>query len=200
MPDTITIIDDRTGKKVTVADRRRHLPVRPRCASSIPTLRMYDPAFLSTAACAPRHHLPRRRRRHPALPRLPDRAARRAVDLPRGGLPAAQRRAARHGAARRVDLRRHPPHVPPRERAQAVHGGLPLRRPPDGHARVRPRRAVDLLPRGQGHLRRRRPRQADPAAHRQDADAGRLLPPLQRRDADRLPRQRALATPATSST
>ena len=54
----------------------------------------------------------------------------------------------------------------------------------------RPRRAVDVLPRGQGHLRRRQPRQADPAAHRQDADARRLLPPLQRRHAVRLPGQR----------
>jgi citrate synthase len=49
--DTITIIDDRTGKKVTVpitdgtfaASALRELD---------PDLRMYDPAFLSTAACA----------------------------------------------------------------------------------------------------------------------------------------------------
>ena len=41
-----------------------------------------------------RHHLHRRRRGHPALPRLPDRAARREVELPRGLLPAHLRRAA----------------------------------------------------------------------------------------------------------
>ena len=42
-----------------------------------------------------RDHLHRRRRRHPALPRLPDRAARREVHLPRDQLPADLRRAAR---------------------------------------------------------------------------------------------------------
>ena len=44
-----------------------------------------------------RHHLHRRRRGHPALPRLPDRAARREVDVPRGLLPADLRRAADRG-------------------------------------------------------------------------------------------------------
>ena len=51
MADTITLIDDRTGKKVTVAindgvfnsSALRELD---------PDLRMYDPAFLSTAACS----------------------------------------------------------------------------------------------------------------------------------------------------
>ena len=51
MAETITIIDDRTGKKVTV-------PVKDGVFASSalreldPNLRMYDPAFLSTAACA----------------------------------------------------------------------------------------------------------------------------------------------------
>jgi citrate synthase len=50
VPDTITLIDDRTGKKVTVPI------VNGTFASSAlreldPDLRMYDPAFLSTAAC-----------------------------------------------------------------------------------------------------------------------------------------------------
>ena len=51
MAETITIIDDRTGKKVTV-------PIRDGVFASTalreldPDLRMYDPAFLSTAACA----------------------------------------------------------------------------------------------------------------------------------------------------
>jgi citrate synthase len=50
MAETITIIDDRTGKKVTV-------PVTDSVFASSalreldPELRMYDPAFLSTAAC-----------------------------------------------------------------------------------------------------------------------------------------------------
>ena len=51
MADTITIIDDRTGKKVTV-------PIEGGVFSSAalreldPSLFMYDPAYLSTASCA----------------------------------------------------------------------------------------------------------------------------------------------------
>ena len=51
MADTITIIDDRTGKQVTVPLVDGTFP-----SSALreldPDLRMYDPAFLSTAACA----------------------------------------------------------------------------------------------------------------------------------------------------
>ena len=82
-------------------------------------------------------------------------------------------------------------HVHPRERAQAVPRGLPLRRPSDGHARLRGGGAVDVLPRRQGHPRPREPAQAGASADRQDADARRRRPPLQRRDAVRLPRQLA---------
>ena len=77
VPDTITITDDRTGKTVTVPITGGVFP-----SSALreldPSLFMYDPAYLSTAACRSDDHLPRRRRRRPALPRLPDRAARRA--------------------------------------------------------------------------------------------------------------------------
>ena len=66
---------------------------------------------------------------------------------------------------------------------------VPLRRPPDGHAGLGGGRPVDLLPRRQGHLRSRVARQADHPADRQDADARRGRPPLQRRHALRLPRQ-----------
>ena len=57
-----------------------------------------------------RDHLHRRRRGHPALPRLPDRAARRAGELPRDGLPAARGRAAdrrRSSRAWEDDVRDH---------------------------------------------------------------------------------------------
>jgi citrate synthase len=51
VPDTITIIDDRTGKQVTVPIENGTFQ-----SSALreldPDLRMYDPAFLSTAACA----------------------------------------------------------------------------------------------------------------------------------------------------
>ena len=136
VPDTITITDDRTGKTVTVPITDGVFP-----SSALreldPSLFMYDPAYLSTAACRSDITYLDGDAGHPALPRLPDRAARRALDVPRGRLPPALRRAARRAAARAVDLRRHPPHVHPREHAQAVRRRVPLRRPPDGHVRVR---------------------------------------------------------------
>ena len=92
VPDSITIIDDRTGKQITVPIDDGVFP-----SSALreldPDLRMYDPAYLSTAACAPAVTFSGRRRRHPALPGLPHRAAGRAVDLPRGRLPPPERRA-----------------------------------------------------------------------------------------------------------
>ena len=51
MAETITIIDDRTGKKVTVPIRDGVFPSTA-LRELDPELRMYDPAFLSTAACA----------------------------------------------------------------------------------------------------------------------------------------------------
>ena len=103
MADTITITDNRTGESDRGPHHQRRRRRRPSGASSLPSIWFYDPAFMTTAAALERHHRARRRRRHPALPRLPDRAAGRAVDLPRGRLPAAQRRAARHRAVRAVD-------------------------------------------------------------------------------------------------
>jgi citrate synthase len=51
VPDTITIIDDRTGKQIQVPLTEGTFP-----SSALrdldPDLRVYDPAFLSTAACA----------------------------------------------------------------------------------------------------------------------------------------------------
>ena len=80
----------------------------------------YDPAFMNTASCRSRDHLHRRRQGHPRVPRLPDRAARRAVDLPRGRLPARQRRAADAGrSSTQWVARDHDPHVRARERQGA---------------------------------------------------------------------------------
>ena len=93
----------------------------------------YDPAFMNTASCRSAITYLDGEAGHPRVPRLPDRAAGGAVDLPRGRLPADPRRAAHPGAARRVDARDHDPHVRARER-QELHAGLPLRRAPDGDA------------------------------------------------------------------
>ena len=65
----------------------------------------YDPGFMSTASCTSDDHLHRRRQGRAALPRLPDRAARGALRLPRSLLPAAERRAAERGAEGRVRRR-----------------------------------------------------------------------------------------------
>ena len=136
-----------------------------------------------------RRHLHRRRQGDPRVPRLPDRAARREVQLPRGRLPAGARHAADQGRVRRVGARDHLPHVRARER-QGVHAGLPLRRAPDGDADGVGRRAVDVLPGRPQHRRRRQPAHADRPDDRQDADPRRLVVPARAGQAVRLPRQR----------
>ena len=97
-----------------------------------------------------RRHLHRRRQGHPRVPRLPHRAAGRQVDVPRSGLSAGARRAPDQAAVRVVGAPDHLPHVRAREH-QELHGGLPLRRPPDGHAARLGRCAVDVLPRVAQH-------------------------------------------------
>ncbi len=144
-----------------------------------------------------RDHLHRRRRRDPPAPRLPDRAALRALHLPRGRLPADQRPAAQRGRAAGLDRRDHDPHVRARER-QGLHAGLPLRREPDGHAGGLGRRALDLLPGRQQDPRGARARDPDHPPAREDADAGGVRLPPQHGPALRLPRQRPRTTRATS--
>ena len=143
-------------------------------------------------------HLHRRRQGDPRVPRLPDRAARREVHLPRGRLPADQRRAPDADGARRVDAPDHDAHVRAREH-QGVHAGLPLRRAPDGDAAGVGRRALDLLPGGQPDQGPGAARHAGRAADREDADARRLLLPPQPRHAVRLSGQRPQLRRATSS-
>ena len=104
-----------------------------------------DPGFGNTAACSFGHHLHRRRRRHPALPRLPDRPAGRELHLPRDQLPADLRRAAEPSRAGRVHHQDQPAHAAARG-PQAVLRRLPARRAPDAGAVQRGQRAVDLLP------------------------------------------------------
>ena len=92
-----------------------------------------------------RDHLHRRRRGDPALPRLPDRAGCRAGGIPRDVVPPARGRAADRGGARALGRRRPDSHLRAHEH-QRVPRGVPLRRPPDGDAARRRRRAVDVLP------------------------------------------------------
>ena len=135
--------------------------------------------------------LHRRRGRGARVPRLHDRGAVREVLVPRGRLPADLRRAAHPGAARRVDLRDHPPHLRPREH-QEVRGGLPLRRPPDGDAARHGRRALHLLSGREEDRRRDRAPHGGRPPDREDADARRLRVPAQPRAALRLSGQRAV--------
>ena len=104
----------------------------------------YDPAFMNTANCRSAITYIDGDKGILLYRGYPDRAARRGERLPRDGLPDPVRRAADRGAAAGVDARDHPPHDAAREH-QEVHGGVPVRRPPDGHLPEHRRRAVDVL-------------------------------------------------------
>ena len=135
MPDTITITDDRTGKTVTVPITDGVFP-----SSAIreldPNLFVYDPAFLSTAACKSAiTYLDGddgilRYRGYP-IEQLAEHSTYLEVAylLLHGELP-------NQAELDQWTLRHHAPHVHPREHAQAVRRRVPLRRPPDGHVRV----------------------------------------------------------------
>ncbi len=88
--------------------------------------------------------LPGRGGRGAGVPRLPDRAAGRERELPRGRLPADLRAAAVRGRAGRLDRGHLDAHLRAREH-QGLHAGLPLQRAPDGDAAGLGRRAVHLL-------------------------------------------------------
>ena len=149
----------------------------------------FDPGYGNTGGCTQRHHLPRRRGGHPPLPRLPDRAAGRALDLPRGRLPAHLGRAADPRAARPVHHRGHASHPDPGGDAPLLRL-LPDRCAPDGGARLGRRRHEHLLPRQPEHLRRRCGRGHHQPADRQASDAGGVVVQDGDRPALRLPAQR----------
>ena len=93
--DTLTITDNRTGKTYEVpvedgtirATALRDIKVN----ESDFGVMSYDPAFMNTASCRSRDHVPGRRGRRPGVPRLSDRAARRALHVPGSGLSARTR-------------------------------------------------------------------------------------------------------------
>ena len=179
--ETLTVTDNRTGEnyEIEIKDGTvRAMDLRQiKVDEDDFGLMTYDPAFTNTASCRSSITYIDGDAGHPRVPRLSDRAAGGALDVPRGRLPARQRRAADPGRARRVDARDHHPHVRARER-QGLHAGLPPRRAPDGDAARLGRRAVDVLPRRQPDPGPRQPASPDDPADRQDADArGVRLPP-----------------------
>ena len=145
---------------------------------------------MSTAACVERDHLPRRRRRHPPLPGLPDRAAGRALDLPRGRLPPAPRRAAHDRAVRASGATTITYHT-------FIHENMRKRFMEGFHYDAHPMGMLvsavaamsTFYPDAKDIYDPDNRAQADRAAHRQDADARRVLPSLLRRHAVRVPRQ-----------
>ena len=135
-------------------------------------------------------HLHRRRAGHPALPRLPDRAARRALDVPRGRLAAHLRRAADRRPARRVRREDPSPHAAAR-RPQALLLGAAAHRAPHVGALERGVGAVDVL-RGLARPARPRARRAHDGAPAREAARDRgLRAQEERRPGVPLPRQLA---------
>ena len=101
--NTITVTDNRTGTTYelpisdgTVRAMRPQADQNGRRRFRADVLR---PGVHEHRVVSQRDHLHRRRRRDPPAPRLPDRAALRALHVPRGRLPADQRRAPDAGAA-----------------------------------------------------------------------------------------------------
>ena len=193
--DSLTITDNRTGRTYEVPDRRRHHPGHgpPPDQGRGRRLRPDDvrPGLHEHGRVPERDHLHRRRPGHPAVPRLSDRAAGRAGDassrwrtcLIEGELPTKTQLDQVDGDDQVPHLRPHQHHQVPR--------GVPLRRPPDGHAARRGGRALHLLSRRQEHPRPGQPLAPAGAAAGQGAHhRGLRLPPLPRA-AVRVPGQRS---------
>ena len=152
-------------------------------------LMSYDPAFTNTASC--RSSITYIDGEAGILQHrgIPIEQLCEQVQLPRGGVLPRLRRAADEAAARALGVRRHPPHVRPRGH-QAVPAGLPLRRPPDGDAARRGRRALDLLPGREADRRSGGALHGGDPADRQGPHPGRVRVPPQHGAAVRLPGQR----------
>ena len=147
-----------------------------------------------------RDHLHRRREGHPALPRLPDRGARREEHVPRGRLPADLRRAADAAAARRLHARRSRYHTMLHEDFKRFFGALPKDAHPMAGVLGGGRRARDLLPRLARPARRAPGRDLRAPADREDADDRGLRVQALDRPAVHVPRQPARLRRRTSCT
>ncbi len=186
--ESVTITDNRTGR----VDRDPHRQRRRRrreWKKLLGNTWFYDPAFTQTAATSSAITEIDGENGHPPLPRLPHRAAGRALHLPRGRLPADLRRAAHRRAVRewKHEITYH----------TFIHENVRKRFMEGFHHDAHPmgmlvsavRRPVDLLPRGQGDPGRRGAATSRSCASSPRCPPSPPAPPLQRRAAVRLPRQ-----------
>ena len=154
------ITDNRTGKtyEVPIEDGTIRAPALRdiKVAEDDFGLMTYDPAFMNTASCRSAITYLDGDNGRARVPRVSDRAAGRAVDLPRGRLPAGPRRAAERSSSS-TSGRTRSRSTRSCTRTSRVHAGLPLRRAPDGDAAGLGRRAVDVL---SGRERRSRTRRS----------------------------------------
>ncbi len=138
-----------------------------------------------------RDHVHRRRQGDPALPRLPDRAARREGDVPRGRVAAAQRRAADAAASTTTWVHDITYHTYVHENIKTFLAGLPLRRAPDVDARAARVAALSsFYPKAKNIQDPAAAPHRDHPPAREAADDRRVLLPAREGAAVHLPRQR----------
>ena len=159
----------------------------------------YDPGFMSTASCRSKITYIDGDEGILHVPRLSDRAARRALHLPRSRVPDPERRAAEQAAARRVRRHRDASHDGARA-ALALLPRVPPRCAPDGGAVRRGRRAVRVLPRLDRHQRSAQPRDLGVPPDREAADDHGDDLQVQRRASRSCTRRTRSPTSRTSST
>ena len=196
MAESITITDNRTGEPLEIPIVNGGVAAT-EWSKLLPGIWFYDPAFMSTAACESADHLPRRRRRDPALPRATPSSSwpssrptsRWPTCCLHGELPTTEQfEAWRHEITYHTFI-----HENVRKRfLEGFHY--------DAHPMGMLVSAVAAL--STFYLDAKEifdpdvARQADHPADRQDADPGRGRPPLQRGHALRLPGQLARLLPA----
>ncbi len=98
MAESITVTDNRNGDQLEIPIELGGVSAA-EWQKLLPGIWFYDPGFTATAACEISITFVDGDGGHPAVPRLPDRAAGGEVHLPGGRLPAAPRRAAERASS-----------------------------------------------------------------------------------------------------
>ncbi len=200
--DTLTITDNRTGKtyEVPIEDEHDQGDGSPADQGRGGRLRADDlrPRLHEHRLLQEPHHVHRRRQGHPALPRLPDRAARGERQLPRDGLPRSSTASCRRRRSTTSGSTTITHHTFVHENVKDLMSGFRYDAHPMGMLASTVAALSTFYPEAKKVRDAAGPAEADLPADRQDPDARRLrLPPLHG-PALRLPGQRARATRATS--